>query len=177
MRDGESDDFVLFFGPRPLPGGKIGVSCLSPWWPSPFEVGGERFATAEHFLMVAKARLFGDDAIAAHILDSTAPEEAHSLGREVRGFDVATWAHVRYDVAVAGNLAKFTQHIDLGFFLTRQTTDRVLAEANPSDRVWGIGLAANDMRAKRPLEWPGQNLLGFALMDVRDQLRTNPLFA
>jgi ribA/ribD-fused uncharacterized protein len=150
---------------------------LSPWWPSPFELGGERFAPAEHHLMVAKARLFGDDAIAAHILGSTAPEEAHSLGREVRGFETATWASIRYDVAVAGNLAKFTQHIDLGFFLTRQTTDHVLAEANPNDRIWGIGLAANDMRAKRPVEWPGLNLLGFALMDVREQLRNNPLFA
>lgn len=44
-----------------------------------------------------------------------------------------------------------------------------LVEASPYDRIWGIGLKATDEKAQNPASWQGQNLLGFALMDVRAQ--------
>jgi len=44
-------------------------------------------------------------------------------------------------------------------------------EASPVDRVWGIGLAADDEAASDPERWRGPNLLGFALMAARDRLR------
>jgi NADAR domain len=44
--------------------------------------------------------------------------------------------------------------------------------ASPQDRVWGIGLVADDERAGSPERWLGLNLLGFALMEVRHQLHT-----
>lgn len=53
------------------------------------------------------------------------------------------------------------------------TGDRVLVEASPMDRIWGIGLAADDERALDPSRWRGLNLLGFALMEARDRLRTD----
>jgi ribA/ribD-fused uncharacterized protein len=52
------------------------------------------------------------------------------------------------------------------------TGTRILVEASPRDDIWGIGLAADDDRAASPEDWPGLNLLGFALMDVRHQLRS-----
>lgn len=67
-------------------------------------------------------------------------------------------------------MAKFGQHRRLRDFLVG-TGSRVLVEASPRDRVWGIGLAADDGRAGSPERWPGLNLLGFALMEVRRQLR------
>ncbi len=39
------------------------------------------------------------------------------------------------------------------------------------DRVWGIGLAADDAAAADPERWRGPNLLGFALMEARARLR------
>ena len=51
-----------------------------------------------------------------------------------------------------------------------QAKDRVLVEASPVDRIWGIGLAADDVRAQKPGQWRGLNLLGFALMEVRREL-------
>ena len=101
--DRQPFELLFFFEPRPLRNGKIGTSCLSQWWAAPFEVGGERYATAEHYVMVGKARLFGDDAIATHILQSTAPEEAIELGREVRGFEQSAWLAARYGIVVAAN--------------------------------------------------------------------------
>jgi ribA/ribD-fused uncharacterized protein len=75
----------------------------------------------------------------------------------------------RFEVVVAGNMAKFGQHAGLRQFLLG-TGDRVLVEASPRDTIWGIGLAAGDERAAGPDRWRGLNLLGFALMEVRQRL-------
>lgn len=49
------------------------------------------------------------------------------------------------------------------------TGDRLLVEASPFDRTWGVGVSAKEADAKRDL-W-GLNLLGQCLMDVRERLR------
>ena len=49
--------------------------------------------------------------------------------------------------------------------------DSVLVEASPYDAIWGIRLAASSPESHDPMKWRGQNLLGFALMEVRDELR------
>lgn len=86
------------------------------------------------------------------------------------GFDEERWAAHRFGVVVAGNLAKFGPHPDLREFLMA-TGSRVLVEASPRDKIWGIGLAADDERAASPERWPGQNLLGLAFMEVRQRLK------
>ena len=69
-----------------------------------------------------------------------------------------------------GNWCKFSQNRDLREFLL-STGDSVLVEASPYDNIWGIRLAASSPEAQDPMKWRGQNLLGFALMEVRDELR------
>jgi ribA/ribD-fused uncharacterized protein len=124
-------------------------------------------------MMSGKARLFGDEETAAAIVAAAHPKQAKDLGRRVRGFDDDTWVAARFDLVVRGNLAKFGQNDDLRGFLLG-TGQRVLVEASPVDRVWGIGLAADDERAEHPARWNGLNLLGFALMDVRQILLEQP---
>ena len=119
--------------------------------------------------MAQKARLFGDDQTAARILDAESPKQVKQLGREVRGFDSARWDEEKRRIVTEGNAHKFTQNLALGEFLL-STRDLILVEASPVDPVWGIGLAADDDNARNPLLWRGENLLGFALMDVRDRL-------
>jgi ribA/ribD-fused uncharacterized protein len=166
---GERPKFLLFWGHRPPAGGGVGKGCLSQWWPAPFTVDGVVYRTAEHFMMAGKALLFDDLAAAERIVQAPHPGAAKALGRQVRGFDEQLWAEKRFAIVVTGNLAKFSQHPDLGQFLLA-TGDRVLVEASPQDRVWGIGLAADDERAVAPRNWRGLNLLGFALMEVRRYL-------
>ena len=166
---GQRIEYVCFWGHEPRQDGRIGASCLSQWWPAEFAVDGLVFPTAEHYMMHRKAVLFGDEETAARILRARHPNEAKNLGREVRGYDDRTWTANRFDIVVAGNLAKFGQHALLGRYLLG-TSDRVLVEASPLDRIWGIGLAADDERTASPRSWLGVNLLGFVLMAVREQL-------
>ena len=152
----------------------MGAGSLSQWWPATFTVNGLSFPTAEHYMMWSKATLFGDAEIAGQVLRAAHPHRAKALGRQVRDFDQAVWEDSRYDIVVTGSLAKFGQNHDLRSYLLG-TGERVLAEASPIDRIWGIGLAADDERAADPACWRGLNLLGFALMEARDRLRApNP---
>lgn len=96
-------------------------------------------------MMWRKAKLFGDDEVAAQVVAAVPPKRAKDLGRRVRRFDEATWVGARREIVVDGNVAKFTQHPDLY-------------------------LAADDPRTGNPRGWRGLNLLGFALADVRAQL-------
>jgi ribA/ribD-fused uncharacterized protein len=162
--------YLFFWGHRPLPNGQIGNPCFSQWWSAAFSVDGVRYPTAEHFMMAEKARLFGDDEVRALILEARGPKEAKDLGRQVRNFDERVWGEARFRLVVAGNLAKFSQNAELGNYLLG-TRDRVLVEASPSDRIWGIGLAADSAKAMDPGQWLGLNLLGFALMETRQRLR------
>jgi ribA/ribD-fused uncharacterized protein len=169
VRSGVRPKLLFFWGHTPLPGGEIGKPCLSQWWPSPFEVDGVRYPTAEHFMMAEKAWLFGDEETRARVIAAAHPADAKKLGREVRGFDEARWEAARFDLVMRGNLAKFGQNAPLREFLLG-TGERVLVEASPVDRIWGIGLAADDPAAEDPNRWRGLNLLGFALMAVRRSL-------
>ena len=120
-------------------------------------------------MMAEKARLFGDEAALARILASADPREVKRLGRGVTSYDPDRWAARRFDAVTEGNVAKFGQNPALLKFLLG-TGDRVLVEASPDDAVWGIGVAESDPRASSPHRWPGENLLGFALMEVRKRL-------
>ncbi|MDI3420811.1 NADAR family protein [Streptomyces luteolus] len=167
---GERVKFLTFWGHAPRKDGRIGASCLSQWWPAPFTVDGVRYATAEHWMMAAKARLFDDAEAERKAITATSPAAAKKAGRLVRGFDEQLWRRERFGIVVEGSVHKFAAHEDLRAFLVG-TGERVLVEASPVDRIWGIGLAADDPRAEDPPRWRGANLLGFALMEARGRLR------
>ncbi len=167
---GEKIKYVFFWGHR-RHGERVTASCFSQWYRAPFTVAGESYPTAEHFMMAEKAALFGDEATRKKVLETPSPATAKALGREVRGFDESLWKANRFAIVVRANTAKFSQNAGLGEFL-RQTESRILVEASPVDRIWGIGLAQDDERAPNPNQWRGLNLLGFALMAVRDGIRS-----
>lgn len=161
--------YVFFWGHRPQRDGSIGTGCLSQWWPVTFTADGVTFRSAEHYMMWRKALLFGDTESAARIVAASHPRQAKMLGRRVRGFDDATWERHRSAIVVQACVAKFGRHDELRAFLLG-TGRRVLVEASPTDRIWGIGLSATDDRAADPARWRGLNLLGFALMEARATL-------
>ena len=124
-------------------------------------------------MMYRKALLFEDQSAAEKLLKATNPGAAKAIGREVKGFDQPVWEQHRFEIVVAGNLAKFGSDTALRAFLLG-TVNRILVEASPVDRIWGIGMAEDDPDCTNPNLWRGDNLLGFALMEVRNRLSQAP---
>lgn len=149
---------------------EITKSCFSQWFTGPFEENGIVYKTAEHYMMAGKARLFNDAEILEKILKAPSPNQVKSLGRKVKNFDPKLWNEHKYEIVKQGNLLKFSQNKKYKDFLL-STGDKILVEASPYDTIWGIGMLETDSRAENPLLWNGKNLLGFALMEVRDELR------
>jgi ribA/ribD-fused uncharacterized protein len=170
VSSGVIPEFLFFWGHR-AKDQRVGKHALSQWWPAMFCVDGQTYASAEHFMMAQKAKLFGDARTLGAILSAASPSQAKSLGRRVQGFDEERWIAHRFEIAVHGNTAKFGQNPELKDWLLA-TGEMVLVEASPVDKIWGIGLSADDQRAQDPRNWQGLNLLGFALMRVRQVLRS-----
>ena len=156
--DTVTDDFVLFWrGP------------FSQWYEGQFILEGVTYNCAEQFMMAQKALFFDDSESYEKIMATKSPHEQKAIGRKVKNFDVEKWKPVCEDIVYSGSYAKYDQNSDLKKILL-DTGDRVLVEASPYDKVWGIGLSQSDPKALDPAQWEGMNLLGIALMRVRDDL-------
>ncbi|MCL1821234.1 MAG: NADAR family protein [Prolixibacteraceae bacterium] len=166
---GKKFKYIFFWGHPKSKNGNLTQSCFSQWWTSPFTVEGVKYNTAEHWMMAQKALLFRDTETFQKIILAKSPTEAKSLGRQVRNFKEEVWVSKRMEIVVQGTLQKFKQNQELKQFLI-STKDKVLVEASPVDKIWGTGLAAENEKIENPKCWKGLNLLGFALMEVRDIL-------
>lgn len=140
---------------------------LSNWYPSKFECAGVHFSSMEQYMMYQKAALFSDRGTANKILQTDDPEEIKAYGRMVSGYDDHYWNGVRQVIVYEGLKAKFSQNEKL-FRQLCDTGNSFLAECAVHDRVWGIGLSMTDPGRLDRSKWLGQNLLGYALMMVRN---------
>lgn len=143
---------------------------LSNWYLSEFQYDGIRYSSMEQYIMHQKAVLFGDLEIAEQILKTGEVDVIKALGRSVRNYEDTVWNGRRQIIVYRGLLEKFRQNSGLRELLL-DTKDAVLAECAVKDRIWGIGLSMHDERRFDLSRWQGQNLLGYALMEVRDQIR------
>jgi ribA/ribD-fused uncharacterized protein len=168
--EGNRNKFLFFWGHQPLKDGSITKTCFSQWWLSAFTVAEITYPTAEHWMMAKKALLFEDDKVLEKILQAKSPAEAKKLGRQVKNYQEEVWLANRNEIVKQGNFHKFSQNEALKEFLLN-TDERLLVEASPVDNIWGIGMAADHKDIENPEKWKGLNLLGFALMEVRDELK------
>ena len=191
------NDYYFFYSSDPLKAkannGDVSAALLSNWSIAPFVIGGIRFNSTEQWLMYSKAKLFGDHEMTAQILATGAEYSVANykgpspttkaqnaimatvkkLGRQVKNFDEGAWNGQRKRIMLEGLTAKFTQHAASQHALLATGT-RIIAEAAPRDRIWGIGMNAESARRLADsTKWRGQNLLGNALMAVRHTLNGN----
>jgi hypothetical protein len=143
---------------------------LSNWYLSEFTVDGIGFSSMEQYMMYKKAILFKDADIAAQILDTKDVVAIKEFGRSVSGYNDSVWNGMRQVIIYKGLIEKFRQNEDLRKALL-DTGSNILAECAVKDRIWGIGLSMTDDRRNDINAWKGQNLLGYTLMLVRDELR------
>lgn len=155
----ETEKYVLFWS-----------GIYSNWYYSPFVINNEKYNCVEQYMMEQKARLCGDDEMANHIMRMTNPTEMKKAGRKVRNFNYKLWNQHKFNVVFAGCHAKFTQNPNLLEELLA-TGDKILVEASPYDKIWGIGLAEDNPHAEDKNKWKGQNLLGEVLTKVKNELR------
>lgn len=142
---------------------------LSNWYLSDFIVDGLVFSSMEQYMMYRKAICFSDEAVAARILNTKDVAKIKKLGRLVSGYDDNYWNGVRQIIVYEGLCAKFSQNEKLKKLL-KGTGNAILAECAVKDCVWGIGLSMEAHERFDREKWKGQNLLGYALMMVRERI-------
>lgn len=143
---------------------------LSNWYLSDFKVNEVKYSSMEQFMMYKKAIRFQDIEKAQQILSTNDVALIKEYGRQVKGYNDSIWCGIRQMVVYHGLLAKFSQNNILCNKLL-QTQNDILAECAVKDRVWGIGLSMKDPERLDLAKWRGQNLLGYTLMMVREELR------
>ena len=168
--EGERLEFLFFWGHHPSKDGTVTKSCFSQWYDCKFTVDGIEYNTAEQYMMSQKAVLFRDREINKRIMSESHPSEYKKLGRKIRNFDPNVWDGKKTEIVIKGNTAKFSQNPDFRNFLLN-TGSKILVEASPYDRIWGIGMSANESGIENPFNWKGENLLGFCLTEVREILK------
>ena len=143
---------------------------LSNWYLSEFKVDSIQFSSMEQYMMYKKAIVFNDTKIAKEILETTDVSKIKALGRQVSKYNDTYWNGVRQIIIYKGLLEKFSQNKDLKKRLLNTGND-ILAECAVQDKIWGIGLSMKDVNRWDMEKWRGENLLGFALMMVREELQ------
>ena len=139
---------------------------LSNWYPACFTLDGMTFSSTEQYIMYRKCMLFDDRLSAASVLETQDPAEQPDLGQTASGFISKVWDGTKQTIAYKGLLAKFTQNEDLKEMLLA-TEDAYLVECARKDKIWACGIRLHEEERFDMSKWKGQNLLGFALMDVR----------
>ena len=142
---------------------------LSNWYLSEFSADGEKFSSMEQFMMYQKAKYFKDEEVARQIIATEDVAQIKKLGRQVSGYNENYWNGIRQIVVYKGLRAKFTQNQELKERL-KDTGDALLVECAVKDKIWGVGLSMKDPDRFERETWRGENLLGYTLMMVREEL-------
>ncbi|SUW00144.1 NADAR family protein [Brachyspira pilosicoli] len=169
FNSGKKIDFLFFYG-HTNDKKEVTKSSLSQWYIKDFKENDLLFNCMEKYMMYNKALLFDDKDIADEILNNNQPKAIKELGRKVKNFNDELWDKMKYKIVFTGNYYKFSQNADLRNFLL-STKNKVLVEASPYDKVWGIKMKYDDENIENPFFWKGENLLGFALMEARDEIK------
>lgn len=159
----ETEDAIFFWG-----------GIMSNWSKHGFDArltpDGEvlHFSRSEQYMMAQKATVFDDPETLWFIMNTDNPAHQKAFGKKVKGFDDARWAEVARDLSVIGIYEKFRQNDRIRETML-STKDKLLVEASPFDRRWGIGY--DHIQCHGNEERWGQNWLGQCLMLTRDRLR------
>ena len=143
---------------------------LSNWYTSPFDLDGMHFSSVEQYIMYRKCMIFGDETSAKAVLATEDTAAQQAIGRKAAGYIGSVWAGMRQMVVLRGLMAKFSQNEDLKQKLL-DTGDAYFVECAGSDKIWACGIRLNDDKRFDASNWTGDNILGFALMEVREMLR------
>lgn len=142
---------------------------FSNWYISEFELDNIVYNSVEKYIMAKKATIFNDKDMLEKILNSNNQRDIKSYGRKVKNYDDKVWSKARYNIGLEAIKAKFSQNEMLKSKLLA-TKNKIIVEASPLDRIWGIGLSKNNDDILEPSKWRGTNILGDMLMQAREEI-------
>lgn len=142
---------------------------------SSFSVSGISFSSMTQYMTYRRALLSGDEALGRKILRIHDPDSVKTLAAQHRDPLCAVWEGQRQVIAYKGLIAKFAQNDKLSKNLLN-TGSSIIAACFPDDFDWGTGLEIIDKRTYQIEKWPGKNLLGYTLMQVRSALYSTKAF-
>lgn len=144
---------------------------LSNWYPSDFTLDGMQFSSAEQYIMYRKCMTFGDTATAKKVMETDDPAQQQALARNAKGYHDVVWGGLRQVILMRALVAKFTQNEELRDALL-DTGDDYLVECAHNDKLWACGERLDGSARLDIARWSGKNILGFALMEVRNMLQS-----
>ena len=141
-----------------------------PEWCGIMRGNTEQIEFAEKAIMLCKASLMKDIPSYKKIKKTNDPLEAKKLGRKVSPWNQELWDRFVCYIALEVTKSKFSQNEEFKNGLL-STENYLIVEASPLDKIWGIGMGINNPNIDKPSEWNGSNLLGWALMCARDEMK------
>jgi ribA/ribD-fused uncharacterized protein len=141
-------------------------AVFAPWYPATITIEGMTFSSVLHYIVYRKAEQFRDRDMMAIILSITDQEDLRELNNTVKYFEKIVWNMVLKEVLNNGYKAMFQQHEPLMSQLTA-TKGTTLLFADITDHEWGSGLHKDDPQINDRKVWPGKNLLGEFLTELR----------
>ena len=134
----------------------------------PITIKNETYSCNEMYIQEQKALLFGDFGRASLIREAKEPNVMKDLGKKVTGYVDHIWKAKAEDITMTCNRAKVYQHEAIQAYLLK-TGNKKIGEGTV-DRLFGIGVHISSPLCLNHQEWPGKNLMGNILMELRSEL-------
>jgi ribA/ribD-fused uncharacterized protein len=146
---------------------------LSLKWVVELEFNGTMYNSAQQAVYAEIAKSFNDQEGLQRIMLADTPDGIHYELSDVPGepdANEARWNDMIKRLIYDVNILKFNQYPELAGRLL-ETKSAALGAYIPDDNLLGIGISLDNIQSKNPVHWTGQNLLGKALMEIRDKIR------
>jgi hypothetical protein len=148
---------------------------LSLKWTVEIEFNGTMYNSAYQAIAAEIAKSFNDKDNLQKIMIAESPDDINYKLENVPGdaeINETKWNDLTKQFIYDVNIAKYNQYPELAARLL-ETKNATLGAYIPDDNLIGIGLSIDNIQAKNPVNWTGQNLLGKALMDIRQKIRSD----
>lgn len=133
-----------------------------------------KYICSEQYFMAQKCLLFDREntKLYKQIMETKIPYIIKRLGRQVRNFEQKKWDTEKYNIMKNAIRYKFNQNKIIRKKLLL-TCDKNLYEASKFDKTWGIGIDCETAKNLDEASYPGQNLLGKVLMEIREEIKNS----
>jgi ribA/ribD-fused uncharacterized protein len=148
---------------------------LSLKWVVEIEFNGTMYNSAQQALYAEIAKSFNDQDNLNKIMLAESPDEIDYSLDDVPGdgdVNEPKWNDLTKQLIYDINITKFNQYPELANRLL-ETKNAQLGAYVPDDTLIGIGISLDNVQSKNPINWTGQNILGKALMDIREKIRSD----